>query len=75
MRSSLSLSKKRKLVTGRKLQLQHTVNGIASHQGDLFITAKTALYKYTMRGKQVSKMYEDTSGAETGKNQSGLIWI
>ncbi|KAH3836526.1 hypothetical protein DPMN_109898 [Dreissena polymorpha] len=50
--------KNRKLMTGRKLQIQHTIQGIASHQGDLYITSRTSLYKYTMRGKQVSKMYE-----------------
>ncbi|KAH3749155.1 hypothetical protein DPMN_183646 [Dreissena polymorpha] len=65
----------RKLVTGRKLQLQHVCYGIACHQEDLYITDMTALYKYTLSGKQVSKMYEDKSGPDTGKTQSGLIWI
>ncbi|XP_052283865.1 uncharacterized protein LOC127880589 isoform X2 [Dreissena polymorpha] len=55
----------RQLVIGRKLQLQHTCSGIAFHQGDLYITALTALYKYTLSGEQVSKMYEDTSGKLT----------
>ncbi|KAH3748982.1 hypothetical protein DPMN_183471 [Dreissena polymorpha] len=58
----------RQLVIGRKLQLQHTCSGIAFHQGDLYITALTALYKYTLSGEQVSKMYEDTSGKLTGQN-------
>ncbi|KAH3749338.1 hypothetical protein DPMN_183835 [Dreissena polymorpha] len=65
----------RKLVTGRKLQLQHACAGIACHQEDLYITDKIALYKYTLSGKKVSKMYEDKSGLYTGKTQSGLIWI
>ncbi|KAH3749149.1 hypothetical protein DPMN_183640 [Dreissena polymorpha] len=52
----------RKLVTGRKLQLHHACFGIACHQDDLYITDQTALYKYTLSGKQVSKMYEDKSG-------------
>ncbi|KAH3703827.1 uncharacterized protein LOC127860222 [Dreissena polymorpha] len=56
---------KRQLVTGRKLQLQHTCNGIACHQEDLYITSDTALYKYKLSGKLVRKMYKDTSGNYT----------
>ncbi|KAH3749466.1 hypothetical protein DPMN_183964 [Dreissena polymorpha] len=67
--------KNRQLVTGRKLQLQHTCMSIAFHQGDLFIPNMTALYKYTLSGKLVSKMYEDTSGSWTGKNHSLVIFI
>ncbi|KAH3749197.1 hypothetical protein DPMN_183689 [Dreissena polymorpha] len=55
----------RKLVTGRKLQLQHACLGNACHQEELYITDETALYKYTLSGKQVSKMYEDKSGSLT----------
>ncbi|XP_052231846.1 uncharacterized protein LOC127845152 [Dreissena polymorpha] len=55
----------RQLVIGRKLQLQHVCGGIACHQGDLYITACTALYKYTLNGKLVSKMYKDTSDKYT----------
>ncbi|XP_052282936.1 uncharacterized protein LOC127879894 isoform X1 [Dreissena polymorpha] len=55
----------RQLVIGRKLQLQHECVGIAFHQGDMYITALTALYKYTLNGKLVSKMYEDTSDSYT----------
>ncbi|XP_052235087.1 uncharacterized protein LOC127847292 isoform X2 [Dreissena polymorpha] len=51
----------RKLLQGRKLQLLHRCNGIAFHQADLYITSDTALFKYTLNGKLVSKMYEDTS--------------
>ncbi|KAH3837725.1 hypothetical protein DPMN_111126 [Dreissena polymorpha] len=61
------------LVTGWKFQVLHTCYGIAHHQGDLYITAGTALYKYTMSGRQISKMYEDKLGPNTGKTQSGLI--
>ncbi|XP_052283861.1 uncharacterized protein LOC127880588 isoform X1 [Dreissena polymorpha] len=52
----------RQLVKGKKLQFQHTCSGIAFHQGDLYITSRTALYMYTLSGIFVSKMYEDTSG-------------
>ncbi|XP_052230380.1 protein PML-like [Dreissena polymorpha] len=58
----------RQLVLGRKLQLQHACIGIAFQKGDMYITDKTALYKYTLNGKLVSKMYKDTSGRYTGKN-------
>ncbi|XP_052235069.1 uncharacterized protein LOC127847287 isoform X8 [Dreissena polymorpha] len=53
------------LVVGKKIQLQHFCKSIAFHQGDLYITSNTALYMYTLSGKFVSKMYEDTSGIET----------
>ncbi|KAH3749422.1 hypothetical protein DPMN_183920 [Dreissena polymorpha] len=55
----------RKLVTGRKLQLKHACFGIAFHKEDLYITDQTALYKYTLSGKKVSKMFEDKSGPYT----------
>ncbi|KAH3728945.1 hypothetical protein DPMN_054908 [Dreissena polymorpha] len=58
----------RQMVIGRKFQLQHECVGIAFHQGDMYITSATALYKYTLNGKLVSKMYEDTSDVDTGKN-------
>ncbi|KAH3851886.1 hypothetical protein DPMN_094373 [Dreissena polymorpha] len=58
--------KKGKLMTGRKIQLQHVCKGIAHHQGDLFITSDTAVYKYTLDGNLVSKLYEDTSDSRTG---------
>ncbi|KAH3738275.1 hypothetical protein DPMN_044907 [Dreissena polymorpha] len=53
------------MVTGRKLQLRHARIGIVCHQGDLYIAADTALYKYTLSGNQVSRMYGDTSGTNT----------
>ncbi|KAH3749083.1 hypothetical protein DPMN_183573 [Dreissena polymorpha] len=65
----------RQLVMGKKLQLQHTCSGIAFHQGDLYITSNTALYMYTLSGKFVSKMYEDTSCYETGKNSKIIQFI
>ncbi|KAH3771555.1 protein PML-like [Dreissena polymorpha] len=55
----------RQLVIGRKLQFKHACVGIAFHQGDMYITTCTALYKYTLNGKLVSKMYEDTSDSYT----------
>ncbi|KAH3703902.1 uncharacterized protein LOC127860877 isoform X1 [Dreissena polymorpha] len=47
------------LTLGRKLELQHKCKGIACHQGDLFICSGTALFKYTLYGKQLCRLYED----------------
>ncbi|KAH3754153.1 uncharacterized protein LOC127847097 [Dreissena polymorpha] len=55
----------RQLVTGSKLQLPHLYRGIAFHHGYLYVTADTALYKYTMNGKLVCKMYEDNTDSYT----------
>ncbi|XP_052274345.1 uncharacterized protein LOC127874187 [Dreissena polymorpha] len=49
------------LAKGRKLKLQHYCTGIALHQGDLYICSRTALYKFTLSGKLVCRLYEDTS--------------
>ncbi|XP_052251363.1 uncharacterized protein LOC127858347 [Dreissena polymorpha] len=51
----------RRLVIDRTLPLQHQCRGIDHHQGTLFVTSGTALYKYSMTGKLISKLYEDTS--------------
>ncbi|XP_052237689.1 uncharacterized protein LOC127849002 [Dreissena polymorpha] len=53
--------KNRQHLTGRKLRLEHRCIGIAFHQDEMYITAGTALYKYTLKGKLVSKVYEDKS--------------
>ncbi|KAH3879679.1 uncharacterized protein LOC127876370 [Dreissena polymorpha] len=47
------------LTLGRKLELQHTCIGIDHHEGELFICSGTALFKYTLSGKQVCRLYED----------------
>ncbi|XP_052241788.1 uncharacterized protein LOC127851875 isoform X2 [Dreissena polymorpha] len=48
-----------KLVPGRKFQLQHECRGIAHHQGDLFVTSGKELYKYSLNGKLICRLYED----------------
>ncbi|KAH3805601.1 hypothetical protein DPMN_133906 [Dreissena polymorpha] len=48
-----------KLVPGRKFQLQHGCRFIAHHQGDLFVTSRRELYKYTLNGKLICRLYED----------------
>ncbi|KAH3790960.1 hypothetical protein DPMN_169168 [Dreissena polymorpha] len=49
------------LAKGRKLKLQHYCPGIAHNQGDLYICSDTALYKFTLSGKLVCRLYEDSS--------------
>ncbi|KAH3704135.1 hypothetical protein DPMN_079190 [Dreissena polymorpha] len=63
------------LVTDRKLQLQHDCKSIAYHEGDLFVTSGTALYKYTLSGTLVGKLHEHNSKDVTGKNYVGFIYI
>ncbi|KAH3709019.1 hypothetical protein DPMN_068479 [Dreissena polymorpha] len=52
-------------VRGRKFQLQHRCYGIAHYHGDLFIVSGQALFKYSLSGKQVCRLYEDLSGLMT----------
>ncbi|KAH3895615.1 hypothetical protein DPMN_019780 [Dreissena polymorpha] len=63
------------LTLGRKLELQHGCTGIACHQGELFICSGTALFKYTLYGKQLCRLYEDESAYDTGKNHGEFILI
>ncbi|KAH3878830.1 hypothetical protein DPMN_002730 [Dreissena polymorpha] len=53
------------LAKGRKLKLQHSCNAIAYLHDDLYICSDTALYKYRLSGKQVCRLYEDTSAYKT----------
>ncbi|KAH3784438.1 hypothetical protein DPMN_162392 [Dreissena polymorpha] len=63
------------LAKGRKLKLQHYCAGIAHNQGDLYICSGTALYKFTLSGELVCRLYEDSSADLTGKNHGGFILI
>ncbi|KAH3790416.1 hypothetical protein DPMN_168615 [Dreissena polymorpha] len=63
------------LALGKMFQLQHECTGIAHNQGDLYISSGTALYKFTLSGKQVCRLYKDTSADDTGKNHGGFILI
>ncbi|XP_052257944.1 uncharacterized protein LOC127862722 [Dreissena polymorpha] len=47
-----------KLVPGRKFQLQHECRGIAHQNGDLFVTSGIELYKYTLNGKLICRLYK-----------------
>ncbi|KAH3784414.1 hypothetical protein DPMN_162368 [Dreissena polymorpha] len=50
-----------KLVSGRKFQLQHECTCITHHQGDLFVTSGQELYKYSLNGKLICRLYQDRS--------------
>ncbi|XP_052778736.1 uncharacterized protein LOC128216297 [Mya arenaria] len=58
---------KAKLVTTRKSSFIHGCYSAAHHGNNLYISSRTALYVYTMTGKQVKKLYEDMSGDYTVK--------
>ncbi|XP_052249020.1 uncharacterized protein LOC127856882 isoform X1 [Dreissena polymorpha] len=55
------------LVKDKILKLKHYCYGIAHHKGNLYITDSGALYCYTVDGRLVSEMYEETSGGITVK--------
>ncbi|KAH3896447.1 hypothetical protein DPMN_020624 [Dreissena polymorpha] len=63
------------LAKGRKLKLQHECTGIALNQDDLYICSGTALYKFTLSGELVCRLYENSSADFTGKNHGGFILI
>ncbi|XP_052258543.1 uncharacterized protein LOC127863181 isoform X4 [Dreissena polymorpha] len=50
-----------KLVSGRKFQLQHECTCITHHQGDLFVSSGHKLYKYSLNGKLICRLYQDRS--------------
>ncbi|XP_052260384.1 uncharacterized protein LOC127864616 [Dreissena polymorpha] len=58
-----------KLVPGRKFQLQHECRSIAHQNGDLFVISGKELYKYTLNGKLICRLYEalgyNTDGTRT----------
>ncbi|KAH3809554.1 hypothetical protein DPMN_137927 [Dreissena polymorpha] len=65
---------KLKLVKDTTMKLKHLCYSIAHHQGNLFITTNTALFQYTVDGRLVSKLYEDTSFEKTG-NSYYIVYI
>ncbi|KAH3879603.1 uncharacterized protein LOC127876068 isoform X1 [Dreissena polymorpha] len=54
-----------KLVSGRKFQFQHECRCITHHQGDLFVTSRQELYKYSLNGKLICRLYQDRSANYT----------
>ncbi|KAH3844696.1 hypothetical protein DPMN_086957 [Dreissena polymorpha] len=51
----------RQIVKERVLKFPHHCFGISRYKEHLFISSNNALYKYTMDGQLVKKIYEDTS--------------
>ncbi|XP_052237683.1 uncharacterized protein LOC127848996 [Dreissena polymorpha] len=52
------------LVKDRELKFKHYCYGIAYDKGDLFLTSGSALYKYSLDGKLVSKLHDDDTPIE-----------
>ncbi|KAH3811831.1 hypothetical protein DPMN_140246 [Dreissena polymorpha] len=48
-----------KLVKTRTLRLTHVFHGVAHNRGNLYVTTRTALMIYTLRGTFLRKLYED----------------
>ncbi|KAH3792541.1 uncharacterized protein LOC127837167 [Dreissena polymorpha] len=55
----------RKIIKIKTFKMDHVCRGIAYHNTDLFVTSGTALYQYTIDGRLVEKLYEDSSGDNT----------
>ncbi|KAH3700269.1 hypothetical protein DPMN_075243 [Dreissena polymorpha] len=53
--------KESQLVPVGKLQFHHKCKGLTHSQGDLFICSVNSLYKYSLDGKRVCRLYEDKS--------------
>ncbi|KAH3719273.1 hypothetical protein DPMN_062105 [Dreissena polymorpha] len=64
-----------RLVPAMKFPLQHKCICISHHQGALYISSGTALYKYSMRGDLTYKLYENISHEDTGKNPCEFIMM
>ncbi|XP_052258861.1 uncharacterized protein LOC127863388 [Dreissena polymorpha] len=52
---------KGRLIKGRTYRLEHQCIGISHLLGELYITSGSALYKYSLRGELIKKLYEDIS--------------
>ncbi|XP_052267267.1 uncharacterized protein LOC127869044 [Dreissena polymorpha] len=53
------------LSNGTTFQLEHKCIGIAYNLQDMYLSSGTALYKYSMQGDMLEKLYEDTSALKT----------
>ncbi|XP_052267474.1 uncharacterized protein LOC127869173 isoform X2 [Dreissena polymorpha] len=53
------------LVKKKSLNLTHPCTGIHHYNGQLFVTSRTALYRYSMTGTLLDKLYEDNSAVDT----------
>ncbi|XP_052267483.1 uncharacterized protein LOC127869187 isoform X1 [Dreissena polymorpha] len=53
------------LVKKETFNLTHPCTGICHYNGHMYITSRTALYCYTLTGKLLDKLHEDTSASDT----------
>ncbi|KAH3793027.1 hypothetical protein DPMN_146529 [Dreissena polymorpha] len=51
-----------KIIRKQVLKMNHVCYGIAHVDAEVFVTSGTALYEYTMDGRLVKKLYEDSTG-------------
>ncbi|KAH3893911.1 hypothetical protein DPMN_018063 [Dreissena polymorpha] len=61
----LAVTSDENLVKTSAFTLNHPCTGVCHNMGLLYITSRTALYRYTLTGTLVDKMYEDTSNFNT----------
>ena len=61
------------IVGKETFKLTHPCTGIRHHNGHLYVTSGQALYRYTMTGMLLDKMYEDTSSSHTGSHMLLLL--
>ncbi|KAH3718294.1 hypothetical protein DPMN_061097 [Dreissena polymorpha] len=64
-----------RLVMGTKLEFQHPCFGIARNKKDLYLTSGTALYKYSISGTRLNKLYKDTTARTTGYMTVDIYWF
>ncbi|KAH3816346.1 hypothetical protein DPMN_117861 [Dreissena polymorpha] len=57
-----------RLVHESTLKLHHACEGIAHHQGSLYITSGTALYHYTVDGTPLMEIYRNISYGDSGND-------
>ncbi|KAH3793064.1 hypothetical protein DPMN_146567 [Dreissena polymorpha] len=50
-----------KIIRKQVLEMNHVCYGIAHVDAEVFVTSGTALYEYTMEGRLVKKLYEDST--------------
>ncbi|KAH3718401.1 hypothetical protein DPMN_061205 [Dreissena polymorpha] len=55
-----------RLVIGTNLNFEHSYFGIARYRKNLYLTAGTALYKYSISGTRLNKLYQDKTAGATG---------
>jgi hypothetical protein len=63
------------LELGRTMQMHHDCLGIVIHRGALYVTSATGLYKYSLSGGLISKLYEERTGGWPGNRHCLACYI